>query len=131
MAYDEKLAARVRAVLPARASVMERKMFGGLALMLDGKMLCGILGDELIVRVGPERYPEALGKSHARPMDFNGRPMRGYVYVAAAGVKTPKQLVPWLASAMSYVATIDARPRKSRPRKPVLARLGLLRRKTR
>lgn len=69
MAYDEKLADRVRRALGPRADVTEKKMFGGLAFLVDGKMFVGISNDELMVRVGPERYDAALADTHARPMD--------------------------------------------------------------
>ena len=77
MAYDEKLAARVRDLLPGGNGLTERKMFGGLAFMLGGNMCCGVHGDELIVRVGPDRHEEALRSKHARPMHLTGRPMNG------------------------------------------------------
>ena len=72
MAFNERLAERVRAALDGRAGISERSMFGGLAFLLDGKMCVGILGDELIVRSGAERYTESLKRPHARPMDFTG-----------------------------------------------------------
>ena len=96
MAYDQKLAQRVRDVLVGRSGVSERKMFGGLAFLLRGRMFCGVIGRELVVRVGSERYEEALRTPHARPMDFTGRPMKGYVYVAAAGVRTASALAAWI-----------------------------------
>jgi len=60
-------------------------MFGGLAFLLDGRMFCGIVKNDLMVRVGPEKYEKALGMAHARPMNFTGRPMTGYVFVGPAG----------------------------------------------
>jgi len=83
MAYDERLAERIRGVLRGRAGLEERKMFGGLAFLLGGRMFCGIVKDQLMVRVGPQRHDEALRHPHVRPMDFTGRPMRGMVFVAA------------------------------------------------
>jgi len=74
VAYDEKLGARVRALLADRNDVGERKMFGGLTFMVAGHMCCGVNGDELIVRLDPDHEGDALAKSHARPMDFTGRP---------------------------------------------------------
>ena len=85
MAYDEKLADRIRQAVGPRGDVTEKKMFGGLAFLLDGKMFCGIVKDDLMVRVGPERYEAALAEAHVRPMDFTGRPMNGYVYVGRGG----------------------------------------------
>ena len=85
MAYDEKLADRIRQALGPDDDIEERKMFGGLAFLRAGRMFVGIADDDLMVRVGPDRYEESLGKPHVRPMDFTGRPMTGYVYVAPAG----------------------------------------------
>ena len=88
MAYDEELAERIRGVLRGRAGVEERKMFGGLAFLLGGRMFCGIVKSDLMVRVGPERHEEALKLPHVRPMDFTGRPSRGMVFVAPAALRS-------------------------------------------
>jgi TfoX/Sxy family transcriptional regulator of competence genes len=96
MAFDERLAERVRAILAGRKGVTERKMFGGLAFLLDGKMCVGVLNDELVVRAGAERNAEALKNGHARPMDFTGRPMTGMVYVSPAGVSRGPSLRRWV-----------------------------------
>lgn len=96
MPYDEKLAERVRQALGRRAGISEKKMFGGLAFLVGGKMLCGIVNRELMVRVGPERYGEALGRPHVRPMDFTGRPMRGFVFVGPAACKTKEAVAAWV-----------------------------------
>ena len=73
MSYDETLADRVRAVLARKRGISEKKMFGGLAFLVNGHMACGIIGDDLMVRVGPEAYDAALTKAGARPMNFTGR----------------------------------------------------------
>ena len=86
MAYDEQLAARVRTLLADRTDVTERKMFGGLTFMVAGNMCCGVNGNELIVRLDPDREDEALARPHARPMDFTGRPMRGFITVQPDGL---------------------------------------------
>ena len=86
MAYDEGLAARVRALLASRADVSERKMFGGLTFMVGGNMRCGVNGDELIVRLDPGREDDALASPHARPMDLTGRRMRGFITVRPDGL---------------------------------------------
>ena len=64
----------------------EERMFGGLAFMLNGHMCCGIVGDDLVVRTGLDRFEAALFRPHPRPMDFTGRPMRGFVYVSPPGL---------------------------------------------
>lgn len=114
MAYDEKLADRIRRALGADDDIEERKMFGGLAFLRDGRMFVGITGDDLMVRVGPERYEESLAKPHVRPMDFTGRPMTGYVYVAPAGRRTEPSLRAWVTLASRFVAKLPAAKRRSR-----------------
>ena len=96
MAYDEKLADRIRRALGPDDDIEERKMFGGIAFLRAGRMFVGITGDDLMVRVGPERYEESLGKPHVRPMDFTGRPLKGMVYVAPAGLRTKRALEAWV-----------------------------------
>ena len=81
MTFDEGLAERVRDLTDAEPSMSERKMFGGLCFMSSGHMCFGILGDEIMVRVGPDAYGAALKLPHAREMDFTGRSMKGMVYV--------------------------------------------------
>jgi TfoX/Sxy family transcriptional regulator of competence genes len=100
VAYDEKLAARVRTLLADRTGVSERKMFGGLTFMVAGHMCCGVNGDELIVRLDRDREADALARPHARPMDFTGRPMRGFVTVRPEGLKG-RQLNQWLREAVA------------------------------
>lgn len=117
MAYDETLADRIRRALGPRGEVTEKKMFGGLAFLLDGKMFCGIVKDELMVRVGPKRYAAAIAEPHVRPMDFTGRPMEGYVYVAARGVKTEKGIRGWVEQGAAFVATLERGTTRKR-RKP-------------
>jgi TfoX/Sxy family transcriptional regulator of competence genes len=105
MAYDEHLAARVRTLLANRTDVSERKMFGGLTFMIAGNMCCGVNGDELIVRLGPDREDAALARPHARPMDFTGRPMRGFVTVQPEGLKGA-QLKRWVREAVARAASL-------------------------
>jgi uncharacterized protein (TIGR02453 family) len=102
MAYSEDLAARVRGTLGDRDDVVEKKMFGGLAFMVGGKMACGIVKDDLMARVGDDRYEDALARPHARVMDFTGKPMRGFVLVGAEGVRTAASLRKWVAEALSF-----------------------------
>ena len=96
MAYSEALAQRVRGVLQDELGVTERKMFGGLCFMLRGNMCGGIMGDALLLRVGRERYQEVLAQPHTRPMDFTGRPMKGFICVDPDGVATDDTLREWL-----------------------------------
>ena len=105
MGYDEKLAARVRALLADRKDVGERKMFGGLTFMVSGHMCCGVNGDELIVRLDPDDEDDALAKPHARPMDFTGRPMHGFVTVRPKGLKGA-QLNRWVQEAVTRAESL-------------------------
>lgn len=106
MAYSEELAQRVRDVLKDRSGVVEKKMFGGLAFMVDGHMCCGIVGDELMLRVGRERYEEVLASPHARPMDFTGRPSKGMVYISRGGLRTDESLSNWVERGLDFVSTL-------------------------
>lgn len=106
MVYDEGLAERVRAALQGVRGVSEKKMFGGLSFLLRGHMCCGIIGDELMVRVGPEAYAACLREPHAREMDFTGRPMKGLVTVAVAGLTSSATLAAWVARGRAYAACL-------------------------
>ena len=92
-------------------------MFGGLAFLRDGRMFCGILKDDLMVRVGPECHEAALAEAHARPMDFTGRPMNGYIFVSPGGSRTEKAIKKWVDQAAAFVATLNGGVAKKR-RKP-------------
>ncbi len=106
MAYDEMLAERVRASLADVPGPSQRSMFGGLAFMSRGRMVCGILGDDLVVRVGPERWEAALRRVHSREMDFTGRSMRGFVFVGPLGTRRQSQVDSWMAWARDYVESL-------------------------
>lgn len=103
MAFDEGVAQRLREALSAHVAITEKRMFGGLAFLLDGNMCCGVVGEELMVRVGPERYEQALQKPHARKMDFTGRPLSGFVYVAPPGFETDGDLQAWVRQSIAFV----------------------------
>lgn len=109
MAFDEALAERVREVLTERSDVTERKMFGGLAFMVAGHMACGIVGSDLMARVGKDAYDRALQHPHVRPMDFTGRAMTGMVYVDAEGTAADQALRAWVGRAVAFVETLPAK----------------------
>ena len=109
MAYDEKLAERIRGVLARKRGITEKKMFGGLCFLLRGNMLCGVMGSDLMVRVGPDAYEDALGRAHAREMDFTGRPLKGMVSVDAAGLRTGRQLGAWVERGLGFARTLPAK----------------------
>jgi TfoX/Sxy family transcriptional regulator of competence genes len=109
MAYDEKLAERVRVALEGRRGVSEKKMFGGLCFLVRGNMACGIVGDELMVRVGPDAYEDALARKHAREMDFTGRALKGMVYVAKPGLRSTA-LRGWVDRGFDFAHSLPAKP---------------------
>jgi TfoX/Sxy family transcriptional regulator of competence genes len=113
MAYSEQLVNRVRALLSDRDDVDERPMFGGLTFMVGGHMCCGVHGDELIVRVHLDDEDGALARPHARPMDFTARLMRGFVTVAADGLKG-QALRRWVALAVAHAETQPPKQPKRR-----------------
>ncbi|GAB3955546.1 TfoX/Sxy family protein [Streptomyces sparsus] len=96
MAYDEGLAERIRVRLEAAPAVTEKRMFGGLAFLVEGNMAVGVIGEELMVRVGPDAYDVALTRPGARPFDFTGRPLRGWVVVGASAVSEDEALNDWI-----------------------------------
>ena len=106
MVYDESVAQRIREAIEGRDGLSERKMFGGLCLMLDGHMFAGVINDELMLRVGPENSDALLGLPGARPMDFTGKPMKGYIYVESSAFATPDGLNQWLGHALGFVESL-------------------------
>jgi len=129
MSYDEALAARIRKCLAGRTDVVEKKMFGGLCFMVGGAMCCGLTKSDFMVRVGPDKYDDALAQPHARPMDFTGRPLKGMVYVAPEGLRTESALAQWVQRGVEFVSEVklgkvgrpkgSARPAPARSGKPL------------
>lgn len=109
MAYDQRLAQRIREALAEHPELIEKKMFGGIAFLLNGNMACGINRDNLIVRVGPAAYAEALSAPHASEFDLTGRPMSGWVQVAPAGYESDEELTAWLEQGLSFAASLPAK----------------------
>ncbi|MBK9975038.1 MAG: TfoX/Sxy family protein [Planctomycetes bacterium] len=107
MAYDEKLASRIRKALGTKAT--EKRMFGGIAFMVRGHMACGVTKERLMVRTGPLAYETALKKPHARPMDFTGKPIKGMVFVLPEGTRTAAQVKVWVKLALKFNATQTAK----------------------
>jgi hypothetical protein len=110
MAFDEGLAERIREAVRMRAGISERTMFGGLAFMLHGHMFVGILGETLMVRVGPNDYAEALQEPFVRKMDFTGKPMKGYVFVAPEGIESDAALEGWIARCIRFAQSLPPKP---------------------
>ncbi len=109
MAYDEAFASRVRAVLRRRKGISERKMFGGIAFMLNGNMCCGVNGRDLMLRLGQEGAAAALGERHARPMDFTGEPLKTMIFVGPAGTRAEADLRAWIGRAVKFAKTLPAK----------------------
>lgn len=105
MAYNLKLAERIRSELNSMPLV-EKKMFGGVGFLLNGNMACGVNKDNLIVRVDPEKHSALLKRSHTKPFDLTGKPMKGWLLVEADGVKTDKQLSAWVKDGVEFVLTL-------------------------
>jgi TfoX/Sxy family transcriptional regulator of competence genes len=115
MAYDDALAIRIRQALRQRSDITERKMFGGLSFLRDGRMCCGVVGHDLVVRVLDKEMPLTLERAHVRPMDFTGKPLRGFVYVEPDAITTDDELRDWIARGLAFTEqTVSASRRRSR-----------------
>lgn len=106
MAYDLTLAQRVRKLIGSSEGLSEREQFGGIAFLLRGNVACGILGDELLVRVGPERHEEAMRSKEARPFSLTGRPSKGWILIRQAGLKSPASLKRWVEMGLDFAGTL-------------------------
>lgn len=106
MAYDEGLAHRVRERLRGEPGLTEMERFGGLGFMLEGNLACGVVGDALVARVGPEAYEAALEAPGARPFDFTGRPMRGWVFVDPPGLESDEALDRWVERSTAFAGSL-------------------------
>jgi TfoX/Sxy family transcriptional regulator of competence genes len=112
MAYDAGLAQRLQDHFEDRPDVEIKKMFGGLCFMLSNHMCCGIVGDSLMARVGPDNYDECLAQPHAREMDFTGKALKGMIYVAPAGIEADEALEHWLGLCERFVQGLP--PKKAK-----------------
>jgi TfoX/Sxy family transcriptional regulator of competence genes len=106
MPYDEQLSIRIRILLGEHPGLSEKKMFGGVGFLMNGNMLCGVHKDRLIVRVGADNYQAALKMPHAGLFDMTGRPMTGWVMVAAPGFKTDESLSEWVQMGLEYTHSL-------------------------
>jgi len=121
MAFNEQLAARVRDFFSERnIATMEKRMMGGLCFMVDDKMCVGVESDRLMVRLDPEIYETALTRKGCQPMDFTGRPMKGFVFVTEEGFKAKRDLTHWLDLALEF----NPRAKSSRKKKAKAATAG-------
>ena len=123
MAYSTLLAERIRAVLKRQPGMTEKQMFGGVCFLLHGNMLVAIWVDDLVARLGPDVGDAALAQPHVRPMDLTGRPMKGWVIIAPAGIATDADLKSWIQLSLQFVKGMEpkgtrsttTRPRKTKP----------------
>ena len=106
MAYSEEFADRIRDVIGGRSGVSERKMFGGIAFMVNGNMACGIIGEDLMVRLNRDEAEQVLAEEHVGPMEFTGRKMSGFVTVAAPGIADDQGLARWVDVGADYAASL-------------------------
>jgi TfoX/Sxy family transcriptional regulator of competence genes len=107
MAYDEDLANRIRELIADTPGVTEKKMFGGLAFLVSGNMSVAASGQGgLMVRIDPDETDALRRKPHARPFEMRGRPMDGWLRVDAEGVRTKRQLEPWVKRGVTYARSL-------------------------
>ena len=106
MAFDERLAERIRSSLGRRKGLVEKKLFGGIGFLLNGNMSVGVHKSELIVRLAPEETDAALAQAHTRRFDLTGRPMKGWILVEQGGLKTDAQLSKWVQIAAKYAGSL-------------------------
>jgi TfoX/Sxy family transcriptional regulator of competence genes len=114
MAYDARLAERLATELGQHTPYEERSMFGGICYMVNGKMAIGVSKDDVMVRVGPDTHDKAVKQTGARPMDFTGRPMKGFVFVSPDGTKKATDLRRWITMALAYNAIAPVAKKKTR-----------------
>jgi hypothetical protein len=112
LAYDEKLADRVREILGTSRNFVEKKMFGGLCFLLDGKMVCGVLKTDLVAKIGRGNHEKIKDQKHVRPFDFSGKSMMGIIYVAPAGLKTKKDLAKWVEMGKEHAESLPQKKKK-------------------
>jgi len=109
VAYDEELAGQVRELLSGRPDLSEREMFGGIGFLLRGNMAVGVVEDELVIRLDPVEAETALRDEHARPFDYSGRPMKGWVYVSGTAASDPDKLAGWVEEGADFALTLPAK----------------------
>jgi TfoX/Sxy family transcriptional regulator of competence genes len=110
VAYDVHLADRIRSILKSAGEFSEKKMFGGLAFMVNGRMCCGVLKTDLVLRLTPEEAAASLRQPHTRPMDFTGKSMKSMIYISAIGTDSDQALATWIESAVKLTRSV---PQKS------------------
>ena len=102
MAFDKHLADRIREILVKQPQVEEKEMMGGVAFMVNDKMCVGVIKDEMMARIGPDAFDEAIEKHGCRPMDFTKKPMKGWVFISPEAIDRVKDLEYWIELALEY-----------------------------
>jgi TfoX/Sxy family transcriptional regulator of competence genes len=106
MAYDEVLASCIQGVLDQQPGLVEKKMFGGVAFLIQGNMAVGVHKDMLMVRVGPDAYDETMKYPNTRPFDLTGRAMKGWVLVEPDGITSESELKEWVEAGVNFALTL-------------------------
>ena len=106
MCFDQDLAARIRSIIQDLEGYSERKMFGGVGFMLHGNMSCGVNASDLIVRVGPDAYEQALSEAFTKEFDMTGRSMRGWVVITSGGIQTEDALCSWVDRGVQFAQSL-------------------------
>ena len=117
MAFNEALNDRIREALQEVPNLEEKHMFGGTCYMVNDKMCVGVVGDEMMCRIGPDAYEAALEKPGCREMDFAGKPMEGYVFVAEEATRSKKELQYWIDLCLAYNVHAKAAKKKAKKKK--------------
>lgn len=112
MPFDEELASRIRSILKGDKGLSEKRMFGGIAFMVYGNMAIGVTNKgELMLRTGKENHEELLEMDFVKPMNFTGKPMKGFVFVEPEGFEEDSDLEEWMEYALSYARSL---PKKNK-----------------
>lgn len=112
MAYDEELAQRIASILKGSRGISNKKMFGGIAFMVNGNMAVGVNESDLMLRVGKEQYNALLKKEGAREMDFTGKALKGFIYVDETGYKNDQELEQWMSYALDFAKLLPKKSKK-------------------
>ena len=113
MVYDKKLADRIKKILQKCKGVAEKEMFGGKSFLINGKMCCGVIKNDLVIRVNPKDYEKLLNRQNVRPMDFTGKPIKGFIYVNSKGCKSSVALSNWVKLGVDYVTSLREENKKT------------------
>jgi TfoX/Sxy family transcriptional regulator of competence genes len=106
MAFDVVLSERIRTKMYRRSGFTEKKMFGGICYMLNGNICCGVIKDEMVVRLDPDQTDEVLAHSCARIFDYSGHPMKGWFFISPEGVRSDQDLARWTTRSIQYAKSL-------------------------